>query len=158
MKKKESSFTLLISFIIGMSIVLLFALVRCYFGGEIFQKPFQPDYLQETNPIRRQEAVEKYNIISGVVTEMESGGNNHWDLTLENPESGFDWITVYTTKRYARNVNVGDTITVRGSFYYHRMHRIIDDGIYETLSVGNCIAGPPLAFHAQVIKYAEGES
>lgn len=157
MKKENKKSVQIISFVLGVLIVLVINGVRCYFGGEIIQKPFQPDYMQETNLIRRQEAVEKYNIISGVVTSMEPDGRNHWDLKLENKESGFDWITVYTTKRYARNVNIGDTITVRGSFAYHRNDWIISDGVYETLSVGACVAGEPFTFHAQVIEYNQKE-
>lgn len=130
--------------------ILIFLVVWCSYGGELSNREFQPDYIEEINPILRQEAVEKYNVISGTVTEMEPGGRDHWDLTIESPSSGFKWITVYTTKKYARHVNIGDYITVRGEFHYHR-HTGYKGDVYESLSVGQCIAGPPLTFHAQII-------
>ena len=148
MKKKIliSGIVIVILFILG------FLIIWCSCGGELTNHEFQPDYIEETNPILRQEAVEKYNMISGTIVEMEPGGRDHWDLKIDSPDSGFKWITVYTTKKYARHVNIGDYITVRGEFHYHR-HTGYKGDVYETLSIGQCIAGPPLTFHAQIISY-----
>ena len=141
-------------FIPGVTIIfiLIFLVVWYSYGGELTNREFKPDYIEETNPILRQEAVEKYNMISGTIVEMEPGGGDHWDLTIESPSSGFKWITVYTTKKYARHVNIGDYITVRGEFHYHR-HTGYRGDVYESLSVGQYIAGSPLTFHAQIISY-----
>lgn len=146
MKKK----ILISGIVIVILFILEFLIIWCSCGGELTNHEFQPDYIEETNPILRQEAVEKYNMISGTIVEMEPGGRDHWDLTIESPSSGFKWITVYTTKKYARHVNIGDYITVRGDFHYHR-HTGYRGDVYESLSVGQCIAGPPLTFHAQII-------
>ena len=139
-------------FIVVFSAIIAFLVMWCSYGGELTNREFQPDYLSERNPVLRQELVEQYNVISGTITEMEPGGRDHWDITLESDESGFRWITVYTTKKYARSVNIGDHITVRGEFHYHR-HTGYKGDVYETLSIGQCIAGPPLTFHAQIISY-----
>lgn len=148
MKKK----ILISGIVIVILFILEFLIIWCSCGGELTNHEFQPDYIEETNPILRQEAVEKYNMISGTIVEMEPGGRDHWDLKIDSPDSGFKWITVYTTKKYARHVNIGDYITVRGEFHYHR-HTGYKGDVYESLSVGQCIAGPPLTFHAQIISY-----
>lgn len=113
-------------------------------GGELTDKEIDLSMLNNPNIAVRYEYAESTNIIKGIVREIRYIDGKHWCLTLDDPTDTLSWITAYITTKDAKKINIGDSVSVRGSFDYHEGEN------YTSISVG-CVVWCLTMFPAQVI-------
>lgn len=101
--------------------------------------------LQDTNPARQEQTVEKHGRVSGTVTSVKDYKTSGIEISISDELDNAIWCTAYLEDPDIAKLDIGDRITLQGQVkmlqYNKKLHIII----------GNAITQWPVAFSAKIV-------
>ena len=133
-------------------IVLLIGLRYCLNNGVLIRKDLDLTYINSENPSRRKLSINSCNTATVTVT----GFNEyiHGELYAKIEEYPDIMIVVYLKEKQLAQVDIGDTIVVRGNIKYYTMN---SSHYNHYIVIGDAISVFPFTFDAGLVEILSKE-